>query len=672
MSENGTIIKVGMNSTGFQAGTSEINRKIRVLDSSFKAVSQQAKAFGETTETLKQKQVALTGKIALQIGKVNQLREKYERSKTETGENSKATEKLAIAYNRSVEALNKMKGQLNNVTQELDKQKNELSETQQKIVDYGNSLGEVGSQMKTVGADMQKVGAVITGANVVMGKMAMDFEDSMAKVDTIADVSKEGLDDLSDGVVMLSNTFGESAEKIAEAEYQTISSNIKTSDSLKFVFDSSKLAKAGFTETTTAVDILTTTLNAYKLEANEATTISDQLVKAQKLGKFTIGELGDSLGNVIPIASQMDISTQSLFASIASLTRQGVQADKSITAVKGVLTSVLSPTAEASKRAKELGISFNTVHLKNVGLPKFLEEIQQRTKGNSEDMASLFGNVRALNGVMGLTGKASEDFVEILKELENSTGATDEAFEKVNSTSGAKFRQTLEQIKNSGAELGESLLPLLNAILNIITPIAIVLGKIPAPIVQIGAILGVVLLTVGTFLRTFGSVAMSINNITNLVSGGFNPAMLKTVGIVLLVVAALTALAAIIAVLTGKTADVERTARAISGMSSGGDHSNIRQPRIPRYAKGGVHSGGYAITDEEGGELKYYPDGTVIVPHDISMEMARNNNVNKQSNSNDKMDKLLEKFETMTKAVEDVNRTIKDKRRYDREMGVAY
>ena len=51
----------------------------------------------------------------------------------------------------------------------------------------------------------------------------------------------------------------------------------------------------------------------------------------------------------------------------------------------------------------------------------------------------------------------------------------------------------------------------------------------------------------------------------------------------------------------------------------------LRDMGIPGYAKGtSNHPGGYAITDEGNkGELKYYPSGTVVVPHDISMQIAR-------------------------------------------------
>lgn len=46
------------------------------------------------------------------------------------------------------------------------------------------------------------------------------------------------------------------------------------------------------------------------------------------------------------------------------------------------------------------------------------------------------------------------------------------------------------------------------------------------------------------------------------------------------------------------------------------------QEFVPSYASGGTHSGGPAQINEEGGEIVHLPDGTVIVPRDLSEQVA--------------------------------------------------
>lgn len=56
------------------------------------------------------------------------------------------------------------------------------------------------------------------------------------------------------------------------------------------------VAKVGFTDTTTV-------LNAYGKSAEEATAVMDQMLLAQNFGKTSFCEMGQSMGNVIPIAA---------------------------------------------------------------------------------------------------------------------------------------------------------------------------------------------------------------------------------------------------------------------------------------------------------------------------------------------------------------------------------
>lgn len=578
-----TIIKIGANSTEFNKSSTQIQRELRVMDSSFKDVSAQAKAYGETTVTLKQKQNLLTEKIKLQSASVAQLKTKYDTSVKSAGESKKATQNLSIQYNNAVSKLTQMEGSLNNVTNKLQAQIPQVKSLGAKLGELADKTKKSADDMNELANDCAKASAVILGMSAVTGKMAMNFEDQMAKVHTISNDSERSIDQLGDGVKALAEKFGIASEDIAEAEYQTISSNIKTSDSLGFLNEAGKLAKAGFVGMTGSVDTLTTILNAYQLNVQETTRVSDELITMQRLGKLTIGDLGDSLGDVIPMASQLDLKTTDLFASIASLTRNGLKADKAITGVKATLTSVLKPSTEASKLAKELGIQFNAVHLKNVGLPKFLEEIKKKTHGNSEQMATLFGNVRALNGVLALTGKASKDYSSILKEMEQSAGATDAAFEKVNNTTGAKARKAWESAKNAGKDLGDSLLPVLEKMLYVVVPIVKVIGAIPGPIVQIAGAIGLVLAGAAALMKTYrlvNSGMKAVSKIAGVMGGAFN----STYGKIMLAVIALTALAAIVMVIMGKGKDFERTVEKMGDSASkisstGSKTQQVRQHR---------------------------------------------------------------------------------------------
>ena len=79
-----SVVKIGMNYTEIVGGTTEVNRRIRLLDSEFRKAQESAKAFGNATDELKNKQDYLTQKIELQTKKVDNMRKEYEKKKAKT------------------------------------------------------------------------------------------------------------------------------------------------------------------------------------------------------------------------------------------------------------------------------------------------------------------------------------------------------------------------------------------------------------------------------------------------------------------------------------------------------------------------------------------------------------------------------------------------------------
>ena len=132
-------------------------------------------------------------------------------------------------------------------------------------------------------------------------KAAMDYETALAKVGTIADGTKVPMETMSKEIMALSNSTGIAATALADDVYNAISAGQDTADAVNFVTYSTKLAKAGFAESAQTLDVLTTILNAYGLEADEVGRVSDMLIQTQNKGKVTVAELSSVMGKIIQI-----------------------------------------------------------------------------------------------------------------------------------------------------------------------------------------------------------------------------------------------------------------------------------------------------------------------------------------------------------------------------------
>ena len=389
----------------------------------------------------------------------------------------------------------------------------------------GNEAVRAGKQVQNAGRSISNAGSALTksitlpvvGVATAALKTSNDFENAMAKVSTIA-ADGTPMENMKKQVVGLSNEVGVGVSDLAEAQYQAISAGVDTAASVDFVSTAVKAAKGGFTDTTTAVDGLTTVLNAYGMEAGQAAAISDQMLMAQNYGKTSFGDMASSMGKVIPIASSLNVSTEDLFSSIAVLTKNGINTSEAVTGLKAAYSNILKPSSDAAKTAKQLGLDFSSAHLQSVGWAGFLDEIKQKTGGNADTMAKLFGSTEALNSVTVLAGKGSANFAEALKLMGDAGGSTEKAYKKM-LTPTERMNIAFNKIKNSTIQFGEALTPVFENVADIIGKVGDRFNNLSEKQVQsivkfagIAAAIGPVLMAFGKMVTAVGSVKRAWGN----------------------------------------------------------------------------------------------------------------------------------------------------------------
>ena len=353
------------------------------------------------------------------------------------------------------------------------------------------AIGQLGGMEKSgssLDGVFQKVGRTLGG--LALGKKIIDIgasafsaaaliESSGNKVATIADLSVRSMEELQSGIASLSNETGIAASDLNEALYQTISATGDTANAVDYTGIAAKAAVGGFTDTATAIDGLTTVMNAYGLSGSEAMQkVSDQMLMAQNYGKTTFGEISSSIGNVIPLAAQLNVGTDELFASIATLTKQGIGTSEAITGLKAAFSNVIKPTDSAAKKAKQLGLDFSSAALESKGLAGFLADVMEKTGGNTDTMAELFGSVEALNTVLALCSETGQaDFVGAMAAMDASAGATQNAFDTMQQGFSASWERTKNLLTNIGAGIMENVLPMATDAVNSMNGVLAMIGE---------------------------------------------------------------------------------------------------------------------------------------------------------------------------------------------------
>jgi TP901 family phage tail tape measure protein len=291
---------------------------------------------------------------------------------------------------------------------------------------------------------------------------ARDYSRAFAEVNSILADNEQITATQTDVFKDFASQYASTSAQQAKAYYEIVSAGIQgTTNRLDLLKTANDASIAGLSDLKDTTKVLASVLNSYSQQGLTAQVASDALFVAVREGIVTFQEFSDFLGNVAPIASSAGVSFTDLAGTIAFVTKQGVASDIAIRGIRQLLVNVIKPTKEASDTAKALGLEFNQTALQAKGLVGFLQDVQNKTKGNSSALNALVGDVNALVPLLSIVKGDTKDFARILQLTENSAGATARAFNTISQSLDFKISQFTAEFKLLGQEFTESILPAL-------------------------------------------------------------------------------------------------------------------------------------------------------------------------------------------------------------------
>lgn len=327
-----------------------------------------------------------------------------------------------------------------------------LKEVQDRVEKTGKKLSAMGKGLtRNVTAPLLAIGAAGF-------KVSGDFEASLAKMEGLVGVQREQIDAWRGDIRRLAVDYGSSATEAADAMFFITSAGLRGSDALDTLEASLKAGASGLGDVTVVADLATSAMNAYGSDVLSAAGATDVLTAAVREGKLQPEQLAGAMGQVLPVASNMGIRFDEVGAAMAAMSRTGTNAQTAAVQLRQIMVSLLKPTAEAETALEQMGLSAGGLRsqIREQGLLATLETLSTEFEGNADAQAQVFGNVRALSGVMDLMGASAGTTAAIFGALADSAGATDEAFGK-QITSMFKLDVMWASLKNLALELGNAI-----------------------------------------------------------------------------------------------------------------------------------------------------------------------------------------------------------------------
>ena len=535
----------------------------------FKAIDEISSKFNEMTQSGERALEAFENTGTAADGALSKVSRTAAQTAKSTDAAADSVDDLSSAigdYEKATGQAANSTGILSEKTTETEKNLDEAAEAARKaseeVEKFGDKSEETGKQSEESskkGRDgIKELQGVLASAGIAAtlneikngffdcSEAAAQFETSTAMVATIADTSQKSLSSISKEVRTYSNETGEAASDMAEATYQAISASVNTADAAAFAGTATKLAVGGFTSATTAVDVLTTAINAYGLAASDATQLSDYLITTQNLGKTSVDQLAQSVGKVIPLASAYNVQMDNLSSAYAVLTANGIATAESGTYLKSMLNELGDTGSGVSEvLLNSTGKTFAQLMEQGYSLGDVMAMLGNAVDGDSTAFNALWNSTEAGIGALSLFNAGADKYNSVLESMRTSAGATEKAYSTMADTTDKSKQRMENAFNNLKISVGDVLNPALTQVYegftNVFAGMSDFVDEHPAVVAAISAIA----VGVGGFtgaLAAYNLATTAAKFVTEAFTATLaaNPYVLAAAGIVAVTVAAVT------------------------------------------------------------------------------------------------------------------------------------
>jgi TP901 family phage tail tape measure protein len=339
-----------------------------------------------------------------------------------------------------------------------------------------NGIGDFAKRAGGKFADFGKAAAagIAVGAGAVAAFAAKGiadfagFQQQMNEVFTLLPgASQETFDRLTSQTKDFAKEFGVLPDEVIPALYQALSAGVPEGNVFDFLETAQKAAKGGVTDLETAVDGLTSVVNAYGSDVIDASKASDIMFTAVKLGKTNFEELSGSLYNVAPIAASLGVNFESVAAGMANLTAKGTPTSVAATQMKAALSELGKEGTKSQKAFEELtGMGITEFLETEGGFSDIFRIMQQGADDANISLLDMFGSIEAGQAALTLAEDNGNALNATFSQMKNSAGATDEAFATMNSGINASLDRIKASLSVLFIDVGEKLAPVVEKALD--------------------------------------------------------------------------------------------------------------------------------------------------------------------------------------------------------------
>ncbi len=351
----------------------------------------------------------------------------------------------------------------------------DLSELDKGINSASSKIGKAGRDMQQLGGNLTRnVTLPLVGIGTAATVAFTQLNSAMGNVQSLG-VAQDRVLELRDSVQEMAVDVGKSTGDLADGLYQVISAFGDTSDTVNVLEINARAAAAGLATTTDAINLTSAVTKGYgDTSAESVQQVADLAFVAVQLGQTTFPELAASIGRVVPIAANLNITQEELFATMATLTGVTGNAAEVSTQLRGGIQALMAPTESMAGLMNNLGFANGAAMIEQLGFAGSMQAIVEAAAASGEPLQNYLASIEGQTLALALAGPQAENYVTKLAAMQEAAGAADAAFvaqtEGVNAN-GFAMQQAAIKGQVLLEKLGEGLAPALVDVMDAATPL---------------------------------------------------------------------------------------------------------------------------------------------------------------------------------------------------------
>ncbi len=396
--------------------------------------------------------------------------------------------------------------------QTLDKADKDMKSFENKLKGYGDKMEKAGKSWSA------KVSAPIAGVGVVATKLGIDFESSMSQVGAISGATGDDLVKLEKKARDMGATTKFSASDAADALKYMAMAGWETHSMLDGIDGVMALAAASGEDLGLVSDIVTDSMTAFGLAANQAGHFADVLAKASSSSNTNVGLMGETFKYVAPLAGSLGYSIEDTALAVGLMANAGIKGSQAGTALRSMLTRLVKPTKESGTAMDTLGITMTNTD----GSMKSLADVMQDLRVAFADLdpdqqafyAAQIAGQEAMSGFLAIVNASDSDFSNLQRNINNSTGAAKEMSDMMQDNLKGRWEEFKSALEEVALQIYDLLLPALEswlkkgqAFIDWFSELDDGTKKTILNVAGFAAALGPALLIGGKFANSIGSIA---------------------------------------------------------------------------------------------------------------------------------------------------------------------